>query len=114
MGNSGSKKKLNEQLAEEYESIGLPKVSSSDISNDLEREIYIAINMIRYDPKRMAKLMKPLKNMAFLSIEAKRSVDKVKKMLMKMDSCAPLAMYPDGNKACQQVNNQFFSKSIFG
>ena len=86
MGSSSSKKKINQTLEEEYEKIGLPKISSEDINNDLEREIYIAINMLRYDPKRMAKLMKPLKEMEFLSKQAKKSVDKAKKMIKGLET----------------------------
>ena len=110
MGNKNSKKKINEVLEEEYNSIGLPKLSNSNISNDLEKEIYIAINMIRYNPKRMAKLMKPLKEMKLLSKEGRKSVDKVKKILKKMEALAPLAYYSEGTKACKEISNQFFSK----
>ena len=109
MGNKSSKTKLNETLEQEYEKIGLPKVSNEDISNELEREIYIAINMVRYDPKRMSKLMKPLKDMDRLSKDAQKSVSTVKKMLSKAEGRAPLAYYSEGTKACKEVNEKLFS-----
>mmetsp|Transcript_23650 Transcript_23650/g.21014 ORF Transcript_23650/g.21014 Transcript_23650/m.21014 type:complete len:216 (+) Transcript_23650:14-661(+) len=109
MGSSGSKRKINEVLEEEYNEVGLPKISASAISNELEKEIYIAINMLRYDPKRMAKLMKPLKEMELMSKEARKSVDKVKKLLKTMETSPPLAYYDDGTSACKQVSNQFFT-----
>ena len=113
MGSSNSKKKkLNVQLEEDYIKIGLPKITNEDFKNDLEKEIYIAINMIRYDPKKMAELLKPLKTMDELSKDGKKAVDKVKKMLKKKDGCAPLALYSDGSSACQDVNKKFFSKFI--
>eukprot|EP00345_Euplotes_harpa_P018568 CAMPEP_0168336630 /NCGR_PEP_ID=MMETSP0213-20121227/11669_1 /TAXON_ID=151035 /ORGANISM="Euplotes harpa, Strain FSP1.4" /LENGTH=216 /DNA_ID=CAMNT_0008341885 /DNA_START=22 /DNA_END=672 /DNA_ORIENTATION=- len=110
MGSGGSKKKkLNETLEEEYVSIGLPKLTNEDFKNDLEREIYVAINMIRYNPTRMSKLMNPLKNMDCLSKNAKKSVDKVKKILKKLSPTAPLALYSDGSRACLEINEKFFN-----
>lgn len=111
MGSSNSKKKkLNVKLEEDYIEIGLPKVSNEDFKNELEKEIYIAINMIRYNPTKMAELLKPLKTMDELSKTGKKSVDTVKKMLKKREACAPLALYNDGSKACEEVNKKFFSK----
>ncbi|CAI2380870.1 unnamed protein product [Moneuplotes crassus] len=109
MGNKSSSKKPNETLEEEYTSIGLPKISGEDLENDLERELYIAINMCRYNPKRMTKFMKPLKKLDLLSKQGIKSIEKAKKMLKNMEPLPPLAIYADGIKACKEISNQYFA-----
>lgn len=62
MGNCGEQKSetpLPTMLQEEYAKLGLPEIGPEDVSSELEREIVIAINMIRHVPQRTAKLINP-------------------------------------------------------
>ena len=105
------KKPLNQQLLEEYEQKGLPKLDGTKFENDLEKEIFVAINLIRNDPKRMAKLInKQLESVLLLTKEGKKSIGDVQKFLEKADSLPPLADYYPLTEVCLNANKEVFSQ----
>ena len=75
MGNCGSKGDdvpLKVALAEDYQKLGLPALPV--FQNEIEKEIFITVNMVRNQPKRMAKLVPKIKDDKLLSKEALKSL----------------------------------------
>ena len=97
MGNcSGSekteKKPLNQLLEEEYKDASLPILDQSLCNTELEKELYIVANMIRSNPKRMAKLIdQKLKAAPIMTKEGSASIGAVQKFIEKMETLPPLA-----------------------
>jgi len=55
MGGCGEKEEkkkgpLNKQLMEEYKLAGLPDIDKTQFKSELEKEVFVAINMIRHNP----------------------------------------------------------------
>ena len=42
----------NGTLLEQYHQTGLPQPWAGDYENDFEKQIYMAVNLVRHDPKR--------------------------------------------------------------
>ena len=45
-------------LLEQYHAAGLPEIWSGDVQNNFEKEIYMAINICRHDPKKFSYWVK--------------------------------------------------------
>ena len=114
MGNCGEKPTrvpLNVQLEEEYKKLGLPEVDQNVLTSELEREVYIAVNLVRHNPSRMARVINPkLGENTLMTKEGKKALPAVQKYLEKADELAPLAVEPRLMQICMEVNDEILGK----
>ena len=103
MGCADSKSQNTYNVEAEYVKRGLPQPWSGEYENQFEKEAFMAINLIRSDPKMFNEQIKivranPLyKGSKWLLMT---------KALDKMDPLPLIKMDAEANKACRAVNDE--------
>jgi hypothetical protein len=115
MGNCGekpSKIPLNVQLAEMYKAAGLPELDQTVLNSELEKEVFVAVNLCRHNPSAMSRIINPkLGDAPMMSKEGKKALSAVQKYLETAESLPPLALSPELTEVCREVNTATFGAS---
>ena len=94
-------------LMEQYQQAGLTHPWSTNYENDFEKQIFMAINLCRHDPKRFV----PYVRMAYKNYpplkQGKRQAELIKK-LQTMEAIPLVRFDPQANEAVRGNNNAIY------
>ena len=95
---------------EQYAAAGLQQPWSSEYENDFEKKIFMAINLLRHDPKRfIPTLKKTYKENKLLA--GSKSLEELVKQLQTAEKMQPVKFDGQANDACRQNNAAVVEKN---
>ena len=90
MGCSNSSQDNQASLLEQYVGTGMPQPSANEYENDFEKQIYMGINMCRFNPKSLVPHVRAVyKNHVLLNAGAGK---KMNVLIARLNSQAQLQM----------------------
>jgi hypothetical protein len=111
MGCSNEKPTAQGTLLEQYHAANLPQPWATDYENNFEKEIYMAVNLCRHDPKRFVPhVRKVYKEHVLLRAGAGKKMEDLIAKLKVTETMGPIRLDQQANEACRQVNADIIAK----
>ena len=99
-------------LLEQYNAANLPQPWSGEYQNDFEKQIFMAINLCRHDPKRFAFQVKKLyKEHVLLRGGLGKKMPELLARLQSQEQLRPVRFDAQANDAAQQNNAAVIEKN---
>ena len=95
---------------EQYVAAGMPLPDSSEYENDFEKQIFMAINVFRHEPKRLVPMIKKVYKENVL-LKGSKSMKEVIEALNKAEAMQMVKFDGSANDACRQNNTEIVEKN---
>ena len=95
---------------EQYAAAGLQQPWSNEYENDFEKKIFMAINLLRYEPKRFVPILKKTYKENKL-LAGSKSLEELVKTLNTAEKMQPVKFDGQANEACRKNNETIVEKN---
>ena len=95
---------------EQYAAAGLQQPWSNEYENDFEKKIFMAINLLRYEPKRFVPILKKTYKENKL-LAGSKSLEELVKTLNTTEKMQPVKFDGQANEACRKNNEAIVEKN---